>query len=42
MLLAKLEAKLMADLDMVRALLVEHQLPLSGSPTAPVAVLSPR
>lgn len=39
--LATLEAKLMADLDMVRkvrALLVEHQLPLSGSPTAPVAV----
>lgn len=39
--LAKLETKLMADLDLVRkvrALLVEHQLPLSGSPTAPVAV----
>ena len=39
--LAKLEAKLMADLDMVRkvrTLLQEHQLPLSVSPTAPVAV----
>ncbi|MBK8092544.1 MAG: hypothetical protein IPK32_11340 [Verrucomicrobiaceae bacterium] len=46
--LAKLEAKLMADLDMVRkvrALLTEHQLgtgsPASAAPTTVVAVAAP-
>lgn len=46
--LAKLEAKLMADLDMVRkvrALLTEHQLgsagPITASPAVPMAVPAP-